>query len=291
MIKIAFITDEATQDMKEAIHLAKTYGLQGLELRSVDNLPIDEIPLPKLQEYQRLLKEAGLEIPNLAGSFFKCNVDDGAISSNLEKLERLCDAADIFDCRYIRGFSFFTASKEQMELKDIARYFEEPLKILQKRQKVLLLEADPSVTTTNHKSLAKLLSILNNSCFGAIFDPGNDIYDPYKEIPFPDGYEAVKNYIRHIHIKDAVNTKEGKVQCVKIGDGLVNYPRLLRQLNQDGYSGWLSLETHYRKDVTLTEEQMRIPKGDVFSSGGMEAMVESIEALKTLLEESGKERE
>lgn len=289
MIKLAFITDEATQDIEEAIQFAKTYGLQGLELRSVEDKPIDEIVPSRWKEYHQLIEEAGLQVPNLAGSFFKCNpYHKDEVKANIQKLKRLCDAADIFECNYVRGFSFFAPKEGQLKPQELVPYFDEPLKILKERKKILLLESDPSVNTTNHAAIADLLSFLDSLCFGAIYDPGNDIYDPDREVPFPDGYEKVKRYIHHIHIKDAIYDENGKPQCVRIGDGLVGYPDLLRRLLQDKYNGWLSLETHYRKHVTLTEEQMRIPQGSAFSSGGMEAAVESTQALKKLLEEAKK---
>ena len=61
---------------------------------------------------------------------------------------------------------------------------------------------------------------------GAIFDPGNDVYDELGEVPYPDGYNCVKGYIRHVHIKDAVKNAAGEPECVKIGTGLVRYPEL-----------------------------------------------------------------
>ncbi len=120
---------------------------------------------------------------------------------------------------------------------------------------------------------------------GAIYDPGNDIYDPAGETPNPDGYEAIRPYLSHILIKDAVKT-EGEPVCVKIGQGLVGYEALLPRLLKDGYDGYLSLETHYRVNQVLSEEQMRLPQGSSFSAGGMEATHESLLALRTLLEEA-----
>ena len=54
-MKLAFITDEATQNFSEAVELAKDCGLQGLELRSVNDMPIDGIALELLREWKRRL--------------------------------------------------------------------------------------------------------------------------------------------------------------------------------------------------------------------------------------------
>lgn len=290
MIRLSFITDEATQDFGEAVEFARRHGLQGLELRSVQDTPVDELDEATLQQFRRVLDEAGLCVPELAGSFYKCDAADAsAVKENLHKLERLCNAADILGCRMIRGFAFFAPPAGPLPASELVPFFHEPEKILRRRGKVLLLEADPSVNTSNHRAVAALLKQLDSPCFGAIYDPGNDLYDPLRETPFPDGYEAVRPYLRHVHIKDAVYDEQGQPQCVRTGDGLVPYPALLRRLLEDGYDGWLSLETHYRKNAVLTEQQMRVPQGSAFSSGGMEAAAESAEALRELLRQAREE--
>lgn len=282
-MKLSFITDEATQNFDEAIGFALQHGLQGLELRSVDNMPIDRIDPDTLHNWKKKLDRAGLQVCNLASSFFKCRLGhDGTIETEMQKLQRLCDAADILGCPTIRGFAFFAEKSGPAVTDTVIEAFSAPASLLKRRGKKLLLESDPTVNTTNHAALASLLRQLGTEHIGAIFDPGNDIFDPAGEVPFPDGYRHIRPYLAHIHIKDAI-LRDGKPECLMVGTGLVDYPGLIRQLKSDRYAGWLSLETHYRKSAVLTEEQMRLPQGAAFSEGGMAAMTESAESLKKLL--------
>ena len=282
-IKLAFITDEATQDLSEAIAFAKEHGLQGVELRSVADTPIDRIDHDTLRTYKKMLDEAGLTVCNLASSFFKCLPSQA--EPEYDKLLRLCDAADILDCDTIRGFVFFAEGEPKITA-EMVSLFAPAVEILRRRGKTLLLEADPSVNTTNHAALAAFLDRLNCPEVGAIYDPGNDIYDMYREVPYPDGYDAVKSYIRHVHIKDAIRNDRDEPECVCIGTGWVDYPGLIRALNADGYEGWMSLETHYRLGAVISEELMARPGGAAFSEGGMGATAESAAALRKLLEEN-----
>ena len=223
-------------------------------------------------------------MPNLASSFYKCDINDqAAIEADRAKLERLCERADILDCRYIRGFTFFSGDEPfDQVLPRIVRLFEQPLEILSRNDKVLLLEADPSVNGTNHAQIARVIEALNSDTVRAIYDPGNDIYDPLEECPYPDGYVHIRPYLAHIHIKDAIHTSNGP-ECVKIGSGLVDYKALLAQLKKDQYDGCLSLETHYRAGLVLTEEQMKVPQGSLFSAGGRLAMEESLQSLRDMI--------
>ena len=280
-MKLAFITDEATQNFSEAVELAKDCGLQGLELRSVNDMPIDGIAPELLREWKRRLDGEGLSVCNLASTFYKCGLGEG-LQEELGKLSRLCDAADILGCETIRGFAFFAPMGRKVLAEELASFYHGPERLLRERGKRLLLEADPGVNTTNHHGLAELLGMLDKEVFGAIYDPGNDVFDPLGERPFPEGYAAIRPYLGHVHIKDAV-LSEGVPLCVKPGTGLVDYKGILDALDQDGYDGWLSLEPHYRKDVILIQGQMRIPQGSDFSRGGREALRESAVALKAML--------
>lgn len=282
-IKLAFITDEATQDLTEAIAFAKEHGFQGVELRSVADTPIDRIDHATLRTYKRMLDDAGLTVCNLASSFFKCLPSQA--EEEYDKLIRLCDAADILECDTIRGFVFF-AEGEPRITDEMIVLFAPAVEILRRRNKTLLLEADPSVNTTNHAALASFLDRLNCPEVGAIYDPGNDIYDMYREVPYPDGYNAVKHHIRHVHIKDAVRNAQDEPECVCIGTGWVDYPGLIRALSDDGYDRWMSLETHYRVGTAISEELMTRPGGAAFSEGGMGATAESAAALRRLVEEN-----
>ncbi len=281
-MRLAYITDEATQDLRQAAELAKKLGFSGVELRSVEDTPIDRIPIRRLREYRRLLDGEGLAVCDLASSFYKCPLAEAP--GELDKLKRLCDGAEELGCGHIRGFAFFAQGAPAVT-DEILDAFGPAGEILRERGKRLLLEADPSVNTPNHAALGALLARLDAPEFGAIYDPGNDLYDPGRERPYPEGYLAVKPWLAHVHIKDALLNAAGEPECVKIGTGWVDYPGLLAALRRDGYKGYLSLETHYRVGAGISEALMRQPGGAAFSQGGMAATVESAQALRKLLEE------
>lgn len=286
LMKISFITDEVTQSFDEAVRFARQNGLAGLELRSVEDTAIDMLPAETLRAWRRRLDAEGLTVCGLASSFYKCAPEPDAVEAELAKLERLCAAADILGCAFIRGFAFFAPEEGPLPAETMAPYFERPVRLLEQRGKTLLLEADPSVNTSNHAALARLVEAIGSPRVRAIFDPGNCLYDPLGETPYPDGYEAIRPFFAHVHIKDAVRAVP-ESYCVKVGTGQVGYPALLRRLAADGYAGWLSMETHYRLDSHLTEEQMRLPGGAGFSAGGAAATAESVAALKDILQKEG----
>jgi sugar phosphate isomerase/epimerase len=90
--------------------------------------------------------------------------------------------------------------------------------------------------------------------------------------------------IKHVHIKDVVVSENGEPHCVLVGSGQIPYTTLLQRLKNDGYSGYLSLEPHYRNTHELSDEQMLHPKGSKFSEGGLSVMEDNIKSIKEILQ-------
>ena len=69
---------------------------------------------------------------------------------------------------------------------------------------------------------------------------------PYAgESAYPGGYEAIKQHMIHIHVKDVERLDDGSKRFVVVGEGQVNYKDHIEALARDGYKGYISLETHY----------------------------------------------
>jgi L-ribulose-5-phosphate 3-epimerase len=284
-MKLGVITDELTQDINKAVQFAKKYELDGVELRSIEDMSIDEIPVERIKEIKGILQAEGLEVCALSSSFFKCSIDsEKEYKDNIEKLKRVIERAHILHCDKIRSFAFFKSGEFESRLSEIVEKFAEPAEIIKKENVNLVLESDPSVFTANLRKLSILIKALNNPLVKGLYDPGNDIFDPEFESPYPEGFNYIKPYIEHVHIKDAKLIK-GKPEAVKIGTGDVPYKEIFKELKEMNYNGYVVLETHYRISHGISEELLKRPKGSLFSLRGEIASEESMVELKRLLRE------
>lgn len=276
-MKLSVITDEVTQNIYKAVEFAKRHGISGVELRTLDNRALDDFSRSEIYDIKGILSSADLDVCCLASPVFKCSLhDDSEYSRHIERLAKFVEYARILDCPFVRGFSF--NREEPVDFRIIARRFEPVKALFDKSGLMMLLEADPGVYATNCKKLASLLDLIDSPFIGAIYDPGNCIYDPDYEVPYPDGYNSLKRYIKHVHIKDAV-VKDGMPMAVKVGIGDVPYHDILTALKGDSYDGYLSLETHYRHRREISGELLHMPGGEAFSMGGEAASDESMEAF------------
>lgn len=285
--RLGILTDEVSQDLREAIAFAQHFGLQALELRSVDNQLLHQMEEDAIEDIRLIVEQSGLSICGLSAPIFKCELDqEEELESHIAIAHQYIAIAQRLKVSLIRGFSFWAREPFEealprivSQIKRIAPYFEQA-------GITFVLEFDPSVYASNARKVARIVDEVGSPAVKALYDPGNDLWDPDGEQPYPDGYDFLESRIRHIHLKDAIKSDAG-IEAVAIGSGQVDYRGLFRRLLDTGYDGYLVVETHYRLHSVLTEEQLKRPMGASFSDGGREASEQSVRSLLNVLREVG----
>lgn len=285
MFKKGVITDEISQDLGIALEVAVRYGLDAIELRSVWDKSVHELDDGEIDKIKKLLQDTGLHVCAISSQFFKCSMNNAdEIKEHLEILKKCIKLAHKLNVRMIRGFTFWNEGGFDLQLSGIISRFEDAVKLLHKEGMTLVLESDPSVYASNAVKLGRVVKGLDAACVKALWDPGNDLYDPDCEIPFPDGYNAIKSHMVHMHLKDAARLPNGKTEGRPIGEGQVDYKGQFADLIKDGYNGYVVLETHYRHQHNISDDLLLLPKGSAFSYGGQEATEECLEKWFKLLD-------
>lgn len=280
MFQLGVITDEVSQNLREAAIFAKEYGLTALELRSVNDRGPFQWTMEDAKAIKAIADEFHLSIAAISSPLFKCDItDEETIRQHMEGFRRCAEYCHLLGCKLIRGFDFWDCGAS---LAQRAEKFAPIIDICREYDIICVLEYDPSVHASTPSKIKEIVEYIHDPCIRALFDPGNGLFSAPHSHPFPDDYDLLKPLLVHIHMKDAICTKEG-TQAVKIGSGQVNYKGLLQALKDDGYEGYLMLETHYRLHAEISEELLRLPGGSAFSSGAYAASKESIEAILNLI--------
>lgn len=282
--KLGVITDEVSQNIFEAAEFAKKHGLDSIEIRSVNNHSPYELTELDLSEIKKAAAENNLVVAAISSPLFKCDFyDEKAREEHIEGFKKCVKIAKKLGAGVIRGFDFWEAG---VSLEERAKAYEPITEICEREDVLCVIEFDPSVHSSTALLVSKLVKRINHPKVKALYDPGNLPYADINTPPFPDAYNQLMPDIKHIHIKDS-KMADGKIECVKVGEGgIVNYKALFKKLIEEGYQGHVVLETHYRKNVELTEEQLKRPGGATFTDGALLASEESIISLKNIIESS-----
>jgi sugar phosphate isomerase/epimerase len=281
-IKLSVITDEVSQDLSKVVKFAVEHGFDGVEVRTLWNLRPHDL-VEKSGEIRRELAGAGLSVSAIASPVFKCSLEsDREVEDHLRILKRCIELAKALDTLIVRVFTFWRSGSLDERLEAVLERFAPAVDIAGDEGVILAVENEPSTHVNNGRRLRQFLEAVGKpSVVRGVWDPGNDVWDPEGERPYPDGYSYVRGLFVHVHVKDGRRTEVGH-EFVPVGEGEVGWLEQVRALVRDGYSGYLSLETHWRPKQ-LPRELVEMPGGVAYSEAGEYASSVCARNLKSIV--------
>lgn len=286
MFKLAAFTDEISQDFEHAVSVCGEYELEAVEVRSVWEKPPQALNNAQdIEKIRRALGKSGMKVCCIASPFFKCDLGDKEQYREHIGILRSCiELGKSLGTDIVRGFTFWKKGEPEDVWGQVLENFVEPVKILEEGGATLAIENEPSVYGATAALVEKFIREVDSPNIKAVWDPGNEVH-AQGEPPYPDAYRRLRPLMVHMHLKDSIwDEAQGAAKCVCIGDGEVDYPGQFRALIEDGYEGYISLETHWRTEA-LSEAQLAQPGGAAFSSNAERASRICLERLKKILEE------
>ena len=270
MYRRAVITDEISQDLDLAVGMAAEFGLDGIEIRTAWDVRIDRMSAEQLRRVRDVAGARELAVASLASPVFKCAIDDPAeVAEHFEILKRCIDAAHALDTRFVRAFTFWRVADPASRIAEISDRFAEASRMIAGSGLTLVIENEHTCNVATSDEIVGFLGTLADPAVRALWDPCNAYWSGELDA-VGAGYERVRPFIAHVHVKDAVPSSGGGHEATVLGAGEVGVARQLEALKHDGYDGFVSLETHYRVHATLDDELVKRPGGSAFSAGGEE---------------------
>jgi sugar phosphate isomerase/epimerase len=242
-LELGVVSDEISPDFNEAARYGGEWGISIFELRVLKTGRIPEVDQGELREVQTLVKNTGLRVTALSPGIFKLPLSQISklqveLATTLPKTLAL---AREVGASLVIAFGFQREQNEKPELFSHAVDFMSRAAERAGKEGIrLIIENEPGFWCDSGANTAKLIQTVNSPYLRANWDPCNGYGTA--ERPYPEGYEAVKQYIANVHVKD---TKEGSlIRCVPVGEGAVNWRGQLAGLVRDQLVRHITIETH-----------------------------------------------
>jgi L-ribulose-5-phosphate 3-epimerase len=261
--RVSVINDELTQDFGRACEItARDFGMEWIELRGMWNKNVVHLDSKEVTEAQRILKQYGLRVTDIASPLFKVDWAgapkskfspkepsfgaDFTFDQQKDVLTRSIELAKVFQTDRVRCFDFWRLDDPSPYRKAINQTLLEAADKAGREGITLILENEMACNTATGAEASKVLAAINSPYLMLNWDPGNAAAAGEK--PYPDGYGLLpKNRIGHCHCKDVTRPAGGKEYVwAPMGHGIIDWVGQFKALKKDGYRMAVSLETHWR---------------------------------------------
>lgn len=268
--KLAILTDEVSQEIDDVIRFAKEFNLDGIELRSLFGRAFKDLTRADIELIRDRCRDAGLRIAGCASPVFKCDLDSPSdIAAHVDLFRRSVETAVALDSDIVRVFVFLRRSNPATsdDLRRAAEHFHPLLEAVRGTNVRVGVENEASCVVATGAETREFLSHLPaDPQLGVVWDPCNVLYVDGTNDPVHDDFPLIRDRVIHVHYKDASRDGSRAAQtCVELGKGQVDFAAQNAALRAMNYSGWITLETHWRT-VALDAEIQHLPAGYAFSA-------------------------
>ena len=259
MFKLGTITDGISRDFEYALDTMVATGLEYVELQYLWEKQVGDLTDADIERVQGLITARNLKVScishhNLSALPVDTAVVAPAYREHITTLQRCIDVAQAVGTNLVRIFSF----RKEMVLfgaepvisegawATLMNRLEEPLQIADAAGITLVMETAISGNVTSARLARKLIDALDVPHLKVLWDPCSSLY--CTEVPYPDGYEAIREHIAHVHLKDGVvNLPAATFDFCAMRQGQMDpyYNDIVGALKRDGYEGAISLESVY----------------------------------------------
>lgn len=250
-------TDEAGNDLDTQIKATKELGWKFIEARKIGDKNLASLDDAGFDQLQAKLDEAGIKI-NCYGS----GVANWATSitkspeSSYEEMRKAGPRMNKLGIKMVRVMSFPVPEEDYA---DNAKYYDE---VVQRMKEITRVAADHDVICVHencsgwgglsYEHTLRLVEGVNSPNFKLVYDTGNPVSHPDVRGPAPykkqsswEFYQAVKDHVSYVHIKDARPEGDSHVFTFA-GDGDGDVKRIVEDLLKNGYDGGFSMEPHMK---------------------------------------------
>jgi len=277
------VSDEIDQDLEVVIRVAKELGIGTIEMGTVWLKPAAQLSPQEVDRAQALVQQADMRVnmilPACLKSMLLARIPVGQVAqdtdfqAHMEELRRAIALARRFDAA-VRIFSF---RREGMiglgnpsprppqggdipedTLARIVEGLSVACEIAAKEGVSLALENVRSCYANTGTNTRRIVDAVGTDNLKVIWDPANSFVSG--QAAYPEGYEQLdRSSIVDVHIKDARlrDANTGWTEWTCVGQGEVDYRGQLAALLREGYTGTLTIETHWHPQEYATRETFK----------------------------------
>ena len=234
---LSAFADEYADNLKEQCEALNKFGIENIEIRSVNGKNVSILTESEVKETKKILDDYGIEVSSIGSPLGKIDIK-GDLNGHYETAKRVYETANILGAKNVRIFSFYSKETPFDKCKS---------EVYAGLEKLVGLSESAGLTLC-HENEARIYGESPEKCleiaeyFGGrikcVFDMGNFVLDGYEPM---SAYKLLSDYIEYFHIKDALYV--GAI--VPAGKGEAKIKEILDDYKLNGgKDAFITLEPH-----------------------------------------------
>ena len=258
-IQIGAITDEFSTDIAVAVEAMREIGMTGAELRMVNGKNIMDLTDAELDAALAVVRGAGMSVVSIASPLLKCTLPDAppiderfqqdvfaakhTFEDQAKLAERAFEIAKRSGAKIVRVFSYWRVTEPSAVFERVVDALQELSDRAAEHGLIIGIENEHACNIATAQDTARVLAAVDHENLKVVWDPANAYVSG--EEPFPKGYQVLEaRRIAHVHAKDCTLTGHKPNWC-PLGEGAIDWKGQFAALKEDGYRGYVHLETHW----------------------------------------------
>ena len=260
--KISGFSDEIEKSVDVQFEVLNKLGIKYFEVRGVDGKNISTLSDEEVQTLKSKMEQYGIRVSSIGSPIGKIKIEED-FAPHFEVFKHVVNIAKTLGTKYIRMFSFYHEGGDEWtaeEREEVLARLRQMISYAKEQNVILLHENEKGIYGDTADRCIDVMKELGCEHFRAVFDPANFVQCG-QDTRY--AFDNLKEYVEYMHIKDA-RFEDGKVVPAGMGDGNVAY--VLKELFENGYQGFLSLEPHLGSfeglaALELDDKMEGLPKG------------------------------
>jgi len=276
-MKISIVTDEISADPETAIELGTEWGIKDFELRGFYADRVPNLSTYQTERLGEILAAYDARIVAISPGLFKIPYPQGRREQASlawmdqamfqkwqswhdevkyhrdELLPASIEFAQALGINLILIFGFHRGGHPAGPVPDEVReiLYDAGEQAAAAGMQLVIEVEDEFWADTGHRT-ATMVETIGHPALGVNWDPGNAFMAG--DTPYPDGYQAVRHLVKHVHFKDAEIDDRGNRRYAVHGQ--IDWAGQIKALVSDGYKGHISVETHLRPKVKVAQTEL-----------------------------------
>ena len=253
-LKIAVMLDCLRMEPFEGMKRIATIGVPGVHISAGGDYAPERLDKPARKKLAEEIHSLGLEISAVSawgGDVDLCDSEGADV--NIAWGKRILDLAVDLDTKIWQAHvGIMPRNKSDQRWSRLLENIGEISKYAEDVGACLAIETGPEPPII----VKNLIEAVGGEGLKVNYDPANLVlwpailkeeeeYDKEKALAkfMPvEGVKILGRYIVHTHAKDAIVTPKGEPKEVPLGQGWIDWPRYVRYLREEGYTGYFAIE-------------------------------------------------